>query len=280
MRAYDAAGFGAIGIWIHKLERPHIDGFWIPQARIPDDVVTAAAEAIRATSLRVSHLVLTGFYTGPGTFEEAVDHTLHSIDVASALGVDCVIVAPGRRNGRSYEETQAVAARALSVVFERTTKPEVRLALEPIVEWQSDYLNTLGEALELVELVDHPNLGVYPDTFHLWRTGTLLEDIERAGDRIFGVHINDWEPGDDHANRLPGDGVIPLVDVVRAIEATGYRGTYDNEYMYDASLVSSSPEQYAPDAVVRRCATAMSSLLEDALAGDAAAPGILTSEQM
>jgi sugar phosphate isomerase/epimerase len=270
VRAYSDAGFGAIGIWIHKLERPSIDGFWIPQARIPDDVVAAAAEAIRLSRLRVSHLVLTGFYTGPGTFEEAVDHTLHAIDVGSTLGAECVIVAPGRRNGRSYRETQAVAARALSEVFERTTKPEMRLALEPIVSWQSDYLNTLGEALELVELVDDPRLGVYPDTFHLWRTGTLLEDIDRAGERIFGVHVNDWQPGDDHANRLPGDGVIPLVDVIRAIEATGYRGTYDNELMYDGSLVASSPEEFAPDAVVRRCASAMTALLEEALPSGAA----------
>ncbi len=263
---YAAGGFAAIGIWIHKLERPRIDAFWIPQETIADDVVGAAAAAVRTAGLRVSHFVLTGFYTGPGTFEEAVEHTLHAMDVAAALGAESVIVAPGRRNGHSYRETQAVAARALTEVFARTTKPEVRLALEPIVSWQSDYLNTLGEALELVELVDHPNLGVYPDTFHLWRTGTLLEDIERAGDRIFGVHVNDWEPGDDHANRLPGDGVVPLVDVVRAIEATGYRGTYDNEYTYDPSLIASSPEEFAPEAVVARCASAMTALLEEALA--------------
>jgi sugar phosphate isomerase/epimerase len=264
VRTYADAGVGAIGIWIHKLEQPTIDGFWIPQARIPADVVAAAADAIRASGLRASHLILTGFYTGPGTFEDAVDHTLHTVDVAAALGAECVVVAPGRREGRSYAETRDVAARALTEVFERTTKPDVRLAVEPIVEWQSDYLNTLGEALELVELVDHPQLGVYPDTFHLWRTGTLLDDIERAGNRIFGVHVNDWDPGDDHANRLPGDGVVPLVEVVRAIEATGYTGTYDNELMYDARLVGTSPE-FAPEAVVARCAAAMSALLDEAL---------------
>jgi sugar phosphate isomerase/epimerase len=265
VRMYADAGVGAIGVWIHKLERDRIDGFWIPQERIPDDVVASAAEVIRASGLRVSHLILTGFYTGPASFEESVDHSLHLIDVADAIGADAVVVAPGRRNGHTYEETKSIAARALTEVLERTTKPDVRLALEPIVEWQSDYLNTLGEALELAELVDHPNLGVYVDTFHLWRTGTLLEDIDRAGDRIFGVHVNDWEPGDDHANRLPGDGVIPLADVLRAVEATGYTGTYDNEYMYDVSLVDSEPERYAPDAVVARVTRSMERLLEEAL---------------
>jgi sugar phosphate isomerase/epimerase len=140
----------------------------------------------------------------------------------------------------------------------------MRLALEPIISWQSDYLNTLGEALELAELVDHPKLGVYPDSFHLWRTGTMLEDVERAGPRIFGVHLNDAVEGDDHANRLPGEGELPLVEIVRAIEATGYRGTYDNEYMYDPSEITAKPDQFGPEAVVDRCARAMAAVLEEA----------------
>jgi sugar phosphate isomerase/epimerase len=260
--AYAARGFAAIGIWLHKLERGSIEGFWIPEATIAREEVEAAAASVRAAGLTVSHLVLTGFYTEP-ELADRIEHTLHAIDVAAAIGADCVLVAPGRRNGRSYEETRDYAAAALTEVFERTTRPEVRLALEPIISWQSDYLNTLAEALELAELVDHPNLGVYPDTFHLWRTGTMLEDVERAGSRIFGVHLNDAVSGDDHANRLPGEGELPLVEIVRAIEATGYRGTYDNEYMYDGSLIASSPE-YAPEAVVDRCAQAMVAVLGEA----------------
>jgi sugar phosphate isomerase/epimerase len=265
-RTYAAAGLGAIGIWIHKLERDRIDGFWIPSQRIPDDVVARGVGAVRDAGLRVSHFVLTGFFTGPGTYEDAIEHALHSMDVAAAFDADCLIVAPGRREGRTYEETQAVAARALTTMFERTTQPGVRLALEPIVPWQSDYMNTLGEALDLVELVDHPNLGVYPDTYHLWRTGTMLEDIARAGDRIFGVHLNDWDPSDEeHSRPLPGDGVIPLVEVVHAIEAAGYTGTYDSEFSYDPALIATEPELYAPDIVARRCADAMAALLDEAL---------------
>ena len=85
-----------------------------------------------------------------------------------------------------------------------------------------------------------------------------LEDIERAGPRIFGVHLNDAVEGDDHHNRLPGEGELPLAEIVRAIEATGYRGTYDNEYMDDPSAAP------APEAVVKRCAEAMAAVLEEA----------------
>jgi sugar phosphate isomerase/epimerase len=262
-QGYADAGFAAIGVWLHKLERPRIDGFWIPEATIPDETVEAAAQAVRAAGLEVSHLVLSGFYTEP-ELPDRIAHTLHAMDVAAALDAGCVVIAPGRRNGRSYEQTRDLAARALAEVLERASHPGVRLALEPIISWQSDYLNTLGEALELAELVDHRDLGVFPDTFHLWRTGTLLEDIERAGPRIFGVHLNDAVEGDDHANRLPGEGELPLAEIVRAIEATGYQGTYDNEYMYDAGLVSEAPGEFAPEVVVRRCAQATAGVLDEA----------------
>jgi sugar phosphate isomerase/epimerase len=107
---------------------------------------------------------------------------------------------------------------------------------------------------------------VYVDTFHLWRTGTLLEDIERAGSCIFGVDLNDAVSDDDQWIRLPGEGEIPLAQVVHAIEATGYRGTYDSEYMYDPALITACPEEFAPEAVVRRCAEAMVNVLDGNIA--------------
>ena len=77
------------------------------------------------------------------------------------------------------------------------------------------------------------------------------------------MHLNDAADGDDHANRLPGEGDLPLVEIVRAIEATGYAGTYDNEYMYDAALIDSDPA-FAPASVVDRCARAMVDVLSEA----------------
>jgi 2-keto-myo-inositol isomerase len=259
---YGRAGVGAIGVWLHKLERGSFDGFWIPEQRIDEQVLSDSAAAVKHSGLVVSHLVLSGFYTEP-ELEDRIAHTRHAMQVADALGARVLVIAPGRRQGRTYDETRDYCARAISRVLD-DPPASVKLALEPIIPWQSDYLNTLAEALELAELVDHPDLGVYPDTFHLWRTGTLLEDIARAGSRILGVHLNDAR-GDEEHNCLPGDGDLPLVQIVKAIEATGYTGSYDNEFMYPGSLATEDPERFAPEAVVRRCVAAMAAVLEPAL---------------
>ena len=260
---YAAAGAGAIGVWLHKLERGSMEGFWIPEQRIDEQVLVDTAAALKRSGLVVSHLILSGFYTEP-ELDDRIAHTRYAMEVAGALGARVLVLAPGRRQGRSYEQTRDYCASAISRVLEQDPPAGVKLGLEPIIPWQSDYLNTLAEAIELAELVDHPDLGVYPDTFHLWRTGTLLEDIERAGSRIVGVHVNDARGDEDH-NCMPGDGDLPLAEIVKAIEATGYTGTYDNEFMYPAKLASEDPEHFAPQVVVDRVLDAMAGVLESAV---------------
>ena len=201
--AYAARGFAAIGIWLHKLERGPIEGFFIPEARIPHEVVASTVKQVEDAGLNVSHLVLTGFYTLP-ELADRIDHTLHAMEVAAALGAECVVVAPGRREGRSYEETRdlrrARPQRGLRAGH-ATGRAARGGADHRVAERLPQHPRRGGRAGRARRPSD---LGVYPDSFHLWRTGTMLEDIDRAADRIFGVHLNDAVTGDDHHNRLPG----------------------------------------------------------------------------
>jgi sugar phosphate isomerase/epimerase len=98
---------------------------------------------------------------------------------------------------------------------------------------------------------------VFVDTFQLWGTENLLADIARAAGRIFGVHVADSpERLRAREDRLvPGEGVIPLRELLGAIHTTGYAGRYDVELM--------SQELWASDYddVLRRCAQGLTDLL-------------------
>lgn len=258
---YAAAGFAAIGLWLHKLERPRMEGhFWMPDKIVARSVVDEAVAAVRESGLAVSHVVLSGNYTDETTREHAIQHTLHAIDIAAALDAACLIVNPGRLNGLDRAAATDIAVSALKRVVEERRAP-VRLALEPVIDWQSDFLNTLAQALDLVDAIDHPDVGVYPDTWHLWETGTYDEDIARAGDRIFGFHLNDGRSGDRN-REIPGDGEIPLASMVRAAEAAGYTGTYDVEYTTPMATGSDFDVPY--EKVLQRCAAGMTRVLSDA----------------
>jgi fructoselysine 3-epimerase len=269
-RAYAAAGFGSMGVWMHKLERPdHVAGFFIPDVEIPKSVVEDAAQDVRPSGLTVSHVIMGGFFIteDQDRRKHRVEYTAHAMDVAAAFGCRCLIIAPGRLEGRTVEQAHMLSARSLTEMLELRPNGDVLLGIEPVITWQSDYMNSIDRALELIELVDHPNLGVYPDNFHLWHntdwdSAAVLEQIERAGPRIFGVHVNDGVR-DSEDRYVPGEGEMPVAEFVSAIEATGYRGSYDVEYMYDPDLITSDPKRYAPEAVVDRCRAG----LERTLAG-------------
>ena len=202
--------------------------FWFPEDVLADNVVDAAAGAIEAAGLEVSHVIMAGRFTEPDEDlrRRRIDYAVFAAGVARRLQARCLVIIPGRLNGLSPARATDLAAQALEEVLE--SSGDVPLALEPVKE--VDFATTLDGALDLVDLVDHPLLGVYPDSFHLWRDPGLAEATARAAGRILGVHLADSTGIDGDRTRLPpGEGVIPLAEFVGAVEAAGYTGTYDLE---------------------------------------------------
>jgi protein FrlC len=272
-RLYAEAGFGSIGVWLHKLEQPDwTGGFFIPEAELPSALVKETAAGLRASGLTVSHVVFAGFFV---TDDEElrrhrVDATVRALEAAETLGAACLIIAPGRLEGRSPEWAHDRAARSLHEVLEARPQSPVRLGIEPVIQWQSDYMCSIERALQLVELVDHPQVGVFLDNFHLWHnadwdTSYVLEEVERAGGRIVGVHVNDGVRASEE-RAVPGEGEMPVAEFVAAIERTGYAGSYDVEYVYDASRISADPATFAPEVVVARCRAGLEKTLVGVLA--------------
>ncbi len=76
------------------------------------------------------------------------------------------------------------------------------------------------------------------DTWHLWDAAGLLEQIGANVDRIAGVHVGDRREAtrSEFDRVLPGDGVIPLGPILRALEAAGYEGWHDVEIFSDNGL--------------------------------------------
>ncbi len=85
-------------------------------------------------------------------------------------------------------------------------------------------------AMRIVDAADKDNLGVLVDSYHLYCAGEEPEAIDRLGKgKVFAAHINDSPPG-DHSNFtdaervMPGDGILPLVDFIKHLDAAGYSG--------------------------------------------------------
>jgi len=90
-------------------------------------------------------------------------------------------------------------------------------------------INTLKQANDLCDRLQHPNLGVAVDVYHLWWDPDLEHEIARCGASgyLFAFHICDWlTPTVEMLNDrgLMGEGCIPLRTIRAWVEKTGFNG--------------------------------------------------------
>jgi sugar phosphate isomerase/epimerase len=224
VRAYGDGGIDAIGIWEMKLgDGPNDD----------DALALLAASGLGAASAVpvVPSILPLPLLPGPEDPRERIDSLLRSIHRLAAFrptGIVC-LTGPGDRG------TVVGGLREIAAEAERTG---MRVALEPfqadgIENWS--IVNTLGDAVELIDEVGSPAVGIQFDVWHLWNTPDLLDEIERDAHRFVGVHVDDWrDPTRGWADRvLPGDGVADVPTILAALERAGWNGYYDLEIFSD-----------------------------------------------
>ncbi len=94
----------------------------------------------------------------------------------------------------------------------------------------STFIATLGTAVRMTREAAHPNLRLLFDHYHFWSGQSKFEDLDllRPGD-VGHVHFQDVpdmprELLDQTTRVIPGDGVTPLVRILRKLSAAGYAG--------------------------------------------------------
>jgi 2-keto-myo-inositol isomerase len=94
----------------------------------------------------------------------------------------------------------------------------------------STFIATLGTALQMKRAAAHPNFKVLFDCYHFWSGQSKFEDLARLEPGDVGhVHFQDVpdmprELLDQTTRVIPGDGVTPLVKILRALADKGYAG--------------------------------------------------------
>ena len=120
---------------------------------------------------------------------------------------------------RSDEETFEILVKALTELGEHGSEVGASVLLEPLNRYEDFQVNTLADALRLVEAVGMKNVGIMPDTFHM---GIEETDIPAAL-RAVGPHILHIQVADN--TRLePGHGSYDWPSTLAALDDIGYDG--------------------------------------------------------
>lgn len=106
----------------------------------------------------------------------------------------------------------------------------MKLSIEPLNRFETSLFNTVDQTMQLIESVDHPQLGLLLDTFHMnIEERDLGAAIRLAGDRVFHFHAC----GNDRG--APGGDTIDWADIREALAAINYRDTVTIESFTSAN---------------------------------------------
>jgi sugar phosphate isomerase/epimerase len=227
---YTAAGADGIGIW---------------ELKLPEGDDDAALELLQASGLGsasavpvIPSILPLPLMDGPPDPAERVEAICASLHRLASFGPSGVVCLTGPTQGLDADRARAIVVEGLRVIGEEAERAGVRVGLEPVnrvggEDWT--IVSSIQEATELLDAAHRPALGLQFDTWHLWNTESLLEDIERECHRFVGVHVADWrEPTRTWADRvLPGDGVADLPVILAALDRAGWGGFYDLEIFSD-----------------------------------------------
>lgn len=153
-------------------------------------------------------------------------------ETAKELNNPYIVVVPTMgedMKNKPFKEVHEDSVRVLREMSDIARLYGVKLAFEPIGDprW---CVRTIRQAWAIVEEAGRDNVGLVVDAFNLYMYDKLndMDDLKEVPvEKLFVFHIDDAEDVPlkklDHCHRVfPGDGVIPLKELISLLKGMGY----------------------------------------------------------
>jgi sugar phosphate isomerase/epimerase len=218
VHAYAQAGWGALEVWLTKLET-HLETHSAADTLhlLQDRQLTPAAASYQG-----------GLLLSQGEQRNAhYDHFKRRLDLCQRLGIPTLILAP------DFVDTVQPADLERAVVSLRQAAQwadafGVRLALE--FRARASFCASLDTAAALVAACGEANVGVNLDVFHYYTGPSKFDDLGLLGPaNLAFVQVCDLagvarELATDSDRILPGEGDFRLAPIIRQLRVAGYDG--------------------------------------------------------
>jgi D-psicose/D-tagatose/L-ribulose 3-epimerase len=234
-----------VNLWVWEspvdtaaLERllPHVAALGFDWLEIPLETPgeldeARAAAMIRAAGLGVSVCAAMGpdrdlVHPDAAVRASGASYVRRCVEAAAALGAPSVVGPLYSAVGRTWQMSVDERARVTELLVDQlaplaayAADHGVCLCVEPLNRFETSFLNLASQAIEVVDRVGGPGIGLLLDTFHMNIEERSLGDaIRAAGPRLRHLHACENDRG------APGAGHLPWGEVAAALRDVGYRG--------------------------------------------------------
>jgi D-psicose/D-tagatose/L-ribulose 3-epimerase len=202
--------------------------------------------------------------------EMSQQYVMECIDMVNALGGNIITIVPsevGKVVAMADPDTEwAWAVESLKRIADHARKKKVRIGLEPLNRFETNFLNRHDQALRLAADVGE-DVGVCLDAFHInIEEADPFKAILNTGKKLVDFHVA------DNNRRAPGEGTYDWKKVISTLKKAGYDGALTVEFVvpFDRSPLRESAQDSASgtsasDAELKFIRDHGSDLMSDAL---------------
>ena len=200
--------------------------------------VEALGEDLRRSGLEVSQIVGAADLThpDPDVREAEVASTLANVDLAVALGAECVRVTAGQTHPDvAHAQGVALAVDGIRRVGEYARERGVRAAYENHYKdyfWpRPDFSQRADVFLEILDQLRDAPVGVNFDCSNQVMIGEdPVELLRQVRHRVVHVHCSDRVAPNEYLHAVTGEGIVDYPAIFRLLREGGYDGWLSVEY--------------------------------------------------
>jgi 2-keto-myo-inositol isomerase len=198
------------------------------EAFLKGDTLDAAKRILTDNGLTPVHATVPGNLLEPGPDRRTVIDTLMKrLEMLAFLGLKKVYTTTNSTQKPVPDQYDRVVEQ-MRVLGEIVKGFNMIMSVEFVRA--SPYMSTLLTALKVTRQAAHPNFGMMFDFYHFWSGHNRLEDMDQIRNgEIQHVHFQDVpdiprETLDNNTRVIPGDGVSPIVPILKKLREKGYNG--------------------------------------------------------
>ena len=157
---------------------------------------------------------------------DAVAYLKLGLDMAKEMGASFMMTSPA--NGgylATYDELWPRLEKTIRELGEHAAKREVKLVVEPLTPYESNFFTRANDLVELFRRVDNPWIvGMCDVVPPFVQHESIMAYFDKLGKKMDHMHIVDGEQGTD-SHIMPGEGSMPLPELFCELKRIGYEGT-------------------------------------------------------
>jgi D-psicose/D-tagatose/L-ribulose 3-epimerase len=178
-------------------------------------------------------------HADPAVRASSVDYLKQCVTMVKELEGQVMSIVPSEvgkvKAMASPEEEWQWAIEGLKEVHAHATAEGVRVAIEPLNRFETNFLNRADQALLLAEHIA-PDVGVCLDVYHMnQEDADMFKAIENAGAKLYDLHVAD-------NNRLAcGMGALNWEKLLTTVKGIGYEGSLTVEFVPPIDRTPANP---------------------------------------